>query len=184
MRSLTVFETDDGRTVLELIASNKFCVFISFFLKPLSVRLPLAARFTNAEWLFELTLQFFRRASAMTAKVWALPDSPAAGVADALRRRKNWTARERVMSLEKSHGAASSQWQMDETAPLSRETRHAQNTSTKIFCRRQARFSKFQTFDRGNAPLPAAAGNGQNHRNFSSLAVEQIEQFSSKVARH
>jgi hypothetical protein len=25
---------------------------------------------------------------------------------------------------EKSHGAASSQWQMDETAPLSRETRH------------------------------------------------------------
>ena len=89
------FETDDGRTVLELIASNKVCVFISFFLKPLSVRLPLAARFTIAEWLFELTLQFFRRASAMTAKVWALPDSPVAGVADALRRRKNWTARER-----------------------------------------------------------------------------------------
>src|ERR1017187_662493 len=76
MRSLMVLQTDDGRTVLELIASNKVCVFISFFLKPLSVRLPLAARFTNAEWLFELTLKFFRRASAMTAKDWALPDSP------------------------------------------------------------------------------------------------------------
>ena len=85
----------DVWTVLELIASNKFCVFISFFLKPLSVRLPFAARFTNAEWLSSPTLQFFRRASGMIAKVWALPDSPLAGVADALRRRKNWTARER-----------------------------------------------------------------------------------------
>ena len=49
------FETDDGRTVLELIASNKVCVFISFFLNPLSVRLPLAARFTKAQADFSLT---------------------------------------------------------------------------------------------------------------------------------
>ncbi len=52
------FETDDGRTVLELIASNKVCVFISFFLKPLSVRLPFAARFTDAEPGLELTSFF------------------------------------------------------------------------------------------------------------------------------
>ncbi len=94
-----VFETDDGRTVLELIASNKVCVFISFFLKPLSVRLPLAARFTQAEWLFELTFKCFGRASGMTAKVGALPDSPLAGVADALGRRKHLTARERGIDL-------------------------------------------------------------------------------------
>jgi hypothetical protein len=54
------FETDDGRTELELIASNKFCVFISFFLKPLSVRLPLAARFTKAQACFSLTSGKFR----------------------------------------------------------------------------------------------------------------------------
>jgi hypothetical protein len=60
MRSLMVFETDDGRTVLELIASNKVCVFISFFLKPLSVRLPFAARFTKAQACFSLTSEKFR----------------------------------------------------------------------------------------------------------------------------
>jgi hypothetical protein len=50
MRSL--FETDDGRTGAGADASNKFCVFISFFLKPLSVRLPLAARFTKSGGVF------------------------------------------------------------------------------------------------------------------------------------
>jgi hypothetical protein len=50
------------------------CGFHSFFLKPLSVTLPYAARFTWAEWLAELTLKLFRRASAMTARAWALPD--------------------------------------------------------------------------------------------------------------
>jgi hypothetical protein len=63
-------------------------------LKPLSVTLPYAARFTNAEWFFELMIKFFRRASGMTAKVGALPDSPVAGVADALRRRKEFDCAE------------------------------------------------------------------------------------------
>jgi hypothetical protein len=36
------------------------------------------------------------------------------------------------MIPEKSHGAASSKRQKDETAPLSNKTRHAQNTSTKF----------------------------------------------------
>jgi len=55
------FETDDGRTGAGADASNKrFCVFISFFLKPLSVRLPLAARFTKAQADFSLTPGKFR----------------------------------------------------------------------------------------------------------------------------
>jgi len=48
--AVIAFETDDGRTGAGADASNsKLCVFISFFLKPLSVRLPYAARFTWAE---------------------------------------------------------------------------------------------------------------------------------------
>jgi hypothetical protein len=43
-----VFETDDGRTFTGADASFlKFVVFIAFFLKPLSVTLPFAARFTD-----------------------------------------------------------------------------------------------------------------------------------------
>jgi len=46
----TDFETDDGRTGAGADASNKRdWVFMRFFLKPLSVRLPYAARFTWAE---------------------------------------------------------------------------------------------------------------------------------------
>jgi hypothetical protein len=59
MRLVPVLEADVW-TVLELIASNKFCVFISFFLKPLSVRLPLAARFTTAQACFSPTTGKFR----------------------------------------------------------------------------------------------------------------------------
>jgi len=45
-----VFETDDGRTFAGAVASFlKFVVFIAFFLKPLSVTLPFAARFTGRE---------------------------------------------------------------------------------------------------------------------------------------
>jgi len=55
-----VFETDDGRTDAGADASNKFCVFISFFLKPLTVRLPFAARFTEAEADFSPTPGKFR----------------------------------------------------------------------------------------------------------------------------
>jgi hypothetical protein len=45
-----VFETDDGRTFAGADASFlKFVVFIAFFLKPLSVILPFAARFTERE---------------------------------------------------------------------------------------------------------------------------------------
>jgi hypothetical protein len=61
MRSLADLETDDGRTGAGADASNnKFCVFISFFLKPLSVRLPFAARFTTAQACFELAPGKFR----------------------------------------------------------------------------------------------------------------------------
>jgi hypothetical protein len=43
-----VFETDDGRTLAGAVASFlKFVVVIAFFLKPLSVTLPFAARFTD-----------------------------------------------------------------------------------------------------------------------------------------
>jgi hypothetical protein len=56
----TDFETDDGRTGAGADASNKSCVFISFFLKPLSVRLPFAARFTPAQACFSLTPGKFR----------------------------------------------------------------------------------------------------------------------------
>jgi hypothetical protein len=46
-RSL-IFETDDGRTFAGAVASVlKFVVVIAFFLKPLSVTLPFAARFTE-----------------------------------------------------------------------------------------------------------------------------------------
>jgi hypothetical protein len=48
-RSL-IFETDDGRTFAGAVASFlKFVVVIAFFLKPLSVTLPFAARFTEGE---------------------------------------------------------------------------------------------------------------------------------------
>jgi len=44
---LLFFETDDGRTFAGADASILRCVvFIAFFLKPLSVTLPFAARFT------------------------------------------------------------------------------------------------------------------------------------------
>ncbi|HTY87637.1 MAG TPA: hypothetical protein VMB80_09250 [Candidatus Acidoferrum sp.] len=76
----TVFETDDGRTGAGADASNnKLCVFISFFLKPLSVRLPYAARFTCAEALPEVTVISFRRAGGMTGK--AVANSRASSVA-------------------------------------------------------------------------------------------------------
>jgi hypothetical protein len=43
-----VFETDDGRTFAGADASFfRFVVVIAFFLKPLSVTLPFAARFTD-----------------------------------------------------------------------------------------------------------------------------------------
>ena len=55
----------------------------------LAVRVPpYAAGFTSAETFFELNQFYFRRAWGMTAKDWALPDSPVAGVTHALRRRK------------------------------------------------------------------------------------------------
>jgi hypothetical protein len=60
MRSLLVFETDDGRTGAGADASNSSCVFISFFLKPLSVRPPFAARFTTAQAGFSLIAGKFR----------------------------------------------------------------------------------------------------------------------------
>ena len=45
-----VFETDDGRTLAGAAASSlKFVMVIAFFLKPLSVTLPFAARFTDGE---------------------------------------------------------------------------------------------------------------------------------------
>jgi hypothetical protein len=45
---LLFFETDDGRTFAGADASIlRFVVFIAFFLKPLSVTLPFAARFTG-----------------------------------------------------------------------------------------------------------------------------------------
>jgi hypothetical protein len=45
--ALLDFETDDGRTFADADASIvEFVVFIAFFLKPLSVTLPFAARFT------------------------------------------------------------------------------------------------------------------------------------------
>jgi len=61
-----VFETDDGRTGAGADASIKVCVFISFFLKPLSVRLPCAARFTTAQADFSLTPGEILRAGNVT----------------------------------------------------------------------------------------------------------------------
>jgi hypothetical protein len=54
------FETDDGRTGAGADASNKDSVFISFFLKPLSVRPPFAARFTTAQADYSLLTGKFR----------------------------------------------------------------------------------------------------------------------------
>ena len=45
--ALLIFETDDGRTFAGADASILICCFHSFFLKPLSVTLPFAARFTD-----------------------------------------------------------------------------------------------------------------------------------------
>jgi len=55
----------------------------------LAVRVsPYATCFIQAETFFELNQLYLRRAWGMTTKAEALPDSPVAGVAHALRRRK------------------------------------------------------------------------------------------------
>jgi hypothetical protein len=67
---LLVFETDDGRTFAGADASISKCVvFIAFFLKPLSVTLPFAARFTWRETAGRARKRIEESAKAKTVTV-------------------------------------------------------------------------------------------------------------------